>query len=80
MPSEVAVAPGVIVIVQLLDAASVLPQVVGLVVPVGQVGGVTDKFTAGLLPVFVMVIIRASPEEGVPLTPNSVSPVTLKAN
>ena len=80
MPSEVAVTPGVIVIVQLLDAASVLPQVVELEVPAGQFGGVTAKLTAVLLPVLVMVITRASPEEGVPLTPYSVSPVTLKAN
>ena len=75
-----AVVPGVIVIVQLLDAASVPPQVVELEVPAGQVGGVTDKFTAGLLPVLVMVMIRASPEEGIPLTPYSVRPVILKAN
>ena len=80
MPSEVAVAPGVIVIVQLLDAASVMPQVVEFVVPVGQVGGVTAKLTAVLLPVLVMVITRASPEEGVLLTPNSLCPLTLKAN
>lgn len=79
VPSDDAVDPGVMVMVQLLLAVSVLPQVVELVVPAGQVGADTATLIAGLLPVLVTVIERAAPDEGVPLTPYSVSPVTLRA-
>jgi len=42
-PFEEAVAPGVIVIVQLLEGASVDPQVVEELVPLGYVGDETLK-------------------------------------
>lgn len=80
VPSEVAVLPGVIVIEQLLPADNIGPQVVEYVVPLGKLGEVTSRFSAGWLPVLVTVMILATPELGVPLIPYSVSPVTLRAN
>lgn len=79
VPSDVAVFPGTMVIVQLLPAASVEPQLVKDVVPLGQVGGEKKRFTAGAVPVLVTVMTLGTPELGVPLTPYSVSPVTLSA-
>ena len=79
VPSEVALLPGVIVTVQLLEGVRVDPQVVEEVVPDGNVGKLTLRFCAVSEPTLVIVIILANPELGVPLTPNSVIPVTLKA-
>ncbi|OYT99488.1 MAG: hypothetical protein CFE40_06495 [Burkholderiales bacterium PBB1] len=79
VPSDDAVDPGVMEMVQLLLAVSVLPQLLELVVPAGQVGKDTATLIAVSLPVLVTVIERAAPDEGVPPIPYSVSPVTLRA-
>jgi hypothetical protein len=68
------------VIVQLLEAARVAPHVVEEVVPDGKVGKLTLRFCAVLDPTLVIVITLGNPELGVPLTPDSVIPVTLKAS
>ena len=72
MPSDVAVFPGVIVIVQELAGAKIAPHVVLVEVPEGKEGALTATLPAGELPVFVTVITLGSPELGVPLNPYSV--------
>lgn len=47
VPSEEAVLPGVIVIEQLLPAVNIGPQVVKYIVPLGKVGAVIRRFSAG---------------------------------
>ena len=65
-PSDVAVFPGVIVIVQLPFAASDGPQFEVAVVPEGQFGGLlTKRFDVALLPVLVTSMVLATPEVGV---------------
>lgn len=80
LPPELAVAPGVMVIVQMAPGSKGALQLAVLeMVSVGHDGIETLKLMAGMLPVLVMVSIRCVPELGVPTTPYSVSPVTLKA-
>lgn len=58
---DVALTPGVTVMVQLELGGSVLGHVLLSVVPAGQLGDCTTTFSAFKDPVFVMVIVRAVP-------------------
>ncbi len=79
LPSELATAPGVIVTEHVAPASKVAPHVVVCDVPEGHVGELTIKFVAVNVPEFVKVNTLGTPEDGVPETPYSVIPLTLRA-